>query len=253
MQVFLSFGYVFFPNNPNKMNDINQSIPNPSWRGSLSYGWATMKKYFLPFFLIVIVLAIVDAPMEMVRDNISDHPDEWNPDMFWPIGFEILGLAYWLLFVPVIGFGADLLFVQAVRNQRIDVRNIIIGFNNFVTIVLVNLLATALVGMALVAFIIPGIIVACRLAFVSYLVMDKDLDPIAAVETSWKMTRSHGWKIFALGFTSIFIFFGGLLLFFVGVVPAIMWIKSSFASMYEAVLQETDDSLFVAQEANQTE
>lgn len=230
------------------MNNIDHTMLPPSWKASLSSGWATMKKYFLPLFLVVIVLAIVDAPMEIVRDNISDDQEEWNADVFWPIGFEILGLAYWLLFVPVIGFGADLLFVQSVRNQRIDVRNIIIGFDNFVTIVLVNLLATALVGMALVAFIIPGIIVACRLAFVSYLVMDKNLDPIAAVETSWKMTRSHGWKIFALGFTSIFIFFGGLLLFFVGVVPAIMWIKASFASLYEAVLQETDDTLFLAEE-----
>jgi hypothetical protein len=33
-------------------------------------------------------------------------------------------------------------------------------------------------------FVIPGIYVACRLVFVSYLVMDEGLDPITAVEAS---------------------------------------------------------------------
>src|SRR5690606_22812567 len=92
---------------------------------------------------------------------------------------------------------------------------------------------------AMIALIVPGIIVACRLTFVSYLVMDKGLDPIAAVETSWRMTRGHGWRIFALGFTSFFIFIFGLLLFIVGVFPALIWIKASFSALYQGVLNES--------------
>lgn len=213
----------------------------PTWRGSLSHGWDTMKKYFLPLLLVVIVLGIVDAPVQMAEDYFrSDEPRTQSQTFL-----EIMAFAYWLLFVPVIGYGADLLFVQSVRGERIDVKNIIIGFNDYFTIILANILAGALIGIAMVALIIPGIIVACRLVFVSYLVMDKKLDPVAAVEASWKLTRGYGWKIFALGFTSIFIFFAGLLLVFVGVLPALMWIKSSFASLYEAALQEKDESTFM--------
>ena len=226
------------------MNTIDQMQPTPTWKGSLSFGWDTMKKQFLPLFLIVIVLAIVDAPLQ-AGQKYTDA-DEIN----FPIWLEIIGLAYWLLFVPVIDYSADLLFVQAVRDIRIDVKNIIIGFKNYLNIVLANLLVTALVGIAMVALIIPGIIVACRLAFVSYLVMDKNYDPITAVETSWKMTRGYGWRIFVLGFTSIFIFIAGLALVIVGTLPALMWIKSSFASLYQGVLAEVGDDFFVQIEAD---
>ncbi len=226
------------------MNYTDQTYPIPTWKGSLSYGWATMKKYFLPLFLVVIVLAIIDAPIQSFHEYTKPEREHL------PIWIEILGLAYWLLFAPVIEYSADLLFVQAVRGIRIDVKNIIIGFRNYLNVILANLLVIALVGIATIALIIPGIIVGCRLAFVSYLVMDKNYDPITAVETSWKITRGHAWKIFGLGFISIFIFIAGLALVIVGVFPAIMWIKASFASLYQAVLNEVGEDFFVQIEAD---
>jgi hypothetical protein len=54
------------------------------------------------------------------------------------------------------------------------------------------------------------------------------------------MTRGHGWTIFFMGFTSIFIFLFGLLLLLIGVFPAAMWIGSAFASLYESVLRENE-------------
>jgi hypothetical protein len=43
-----------------------------------------------------------------------------------------------------------------------------------------------------------------------------------------------------MGFVSIFIFFFGLLLLIVGVFPALIWICSSFAALYESVLREKE-------------
>ncbi|HCN83533.1 MAG TPA: hypothetical protein DIT07_07895 [Sphingobacteriaceae bacterium] len=154
---------------------------------------------------------------------------------------EFLALAYWLLFLPVISSSSNLLFVKAVRNEALDLKDIIIGFKNYLNIILAHLLATALIGISFVALIIPGIIVGCRLAFVSYLVMDKGLDPIEAVETSWKMTKDLAWRIFFLYLASILIFILGLCLLIVGIFPAIMWVQSSFASLYEAVLNDRKD------------
>jgi hypothetical protein len=65
--------------------------------------------------------------------------------------------------------------------------------------------------------------------------MDKKLDPIEAVELSWKMTRGHGWKIFFMGFASFFIIIFGLILMIVGIFPALIWVSSSFAALYESV------------------
>ena len=139
-----------------------------------------------------------------------------------------------------------MIFLQAVRKIKPDFEYLIKGFmQNYLTIVLANLLVVALVILGCIALIIPGIIIGCRLVFVSFIVMDKKLDPIEAVELSWKMTKGHGWKIFFMGFVSIFIFIFGLCMLIVGVFPALIWISSSFASLYESVLKEKEQRVEV--------
>jgi uncharacterized membrane protein len=79
---------------------------------------------------------------------------------------------------------------------------------------------------------------ACRLAFVPYLVMDKKLDPIKAVEESWRLTRGYGWRIFGMALLAIPIAILGLVMLVVGIIPAIIWITAAFAGMYHAVMLE---------------
>lgn len=212
----------------------NNELTPPSVSKSLSFGWDKMKQYFLPLLLIVILASIFDPPLKVLKTSTDQHTSE-------RIVLELLGLAYLFLFVPIIKYGANYLFVQAVYDRKIELRDIFIGFNNYINIILVNLLVVSLIGISLIALIIPGIIVACRLAFVSYLVMDKNLDPIAAIETSWKKTNGYTWEIFVLAISSIFIFLLGLLALIVGIFPAIIWIKASFASLYRAVMMGEEE------------
>ncbi len=208
----------------------------PTVNSSLSYGWEKMKQYFLPLLLVVVVIAVVNAPFDTMEDVLKDNGDALlRKDK---ILLQILAAAYWLLLLPAFEYGADLMFIQAVRNQELDFKDLLAGFRNYLNVVLAHLLVTALVGIALIALILPGIFVACRLVFVSYLVIDKGMEPIEAVETSWKMTKNHYWKVLALALTSLLIGLGGLLLLVVGLIPALIWIKASFASLYEAILVE---------------
>jgi len=148
---------------------------------------------------------------------------------------QFLSTAYALLLYPIVNYGADMIFLKSVRGDQVEVKRIFDGFRNYINVVLASLLTFGLIGIGLVVFLIPGIYVACRLAFVSYLVMDEGLDPIAAVEASWRITRGHAFKIFTLGVLSVFIFIAGLALLLVGVFPAMMWIKASFAALYLSI------------------
>ena len=65
--------------------------------------------------------------------------------------------------------------------------------------------------------------------------MDKGLDPVAAIEKSWFMTRGHGWRIFGMFLLAIPMFLIGLLLIAVGAYFALMWVSAAFASLYYAV------------------
>jgi len=224
--------------------------PVATFGGSFSHGWRTMMKYFLILLLVTFIMAILSGPFKG-GGNFDFDKTDWNNfdfnEFFFSTKFAVFGmlaffavilaLAYNFLLVPVFKFGSDLIFVQAARDQRPQFEALILGFKErYLHVVLSNLLVTALIMMGFIFFIIPGIIVWCRLIFVSYLVMDKKLDPVVAVEESWKLTRGHGWRIFAMGLVSIFIFILGLVLLIIGTLPAVMWIKSSFASLYEAVL-----------------
>ncbi len=182
----------------------------------------------------------------------SHHPWNWDSsgwhmpdqDMGWVLALGMMGmilgllaLAWSLLIVPVFRYGGKMMFLQAVREIRPDFNILVSGFRqNYLGIVLANLLTGALIMLGFIMLVIPGIIVACRLAFVGFLVMDKKLDPITAVEESWRMTRGYGWTILGMALLSFFIFIAGLCLLIVGVFPAGVWVGSSFATLYNDVL-----------------
>jgi len=203
--------------------------PQATISGSYKYGWQQMWKYFLYLFIITIVVGLLEAPVSAIQDS------EWEntPGL---ILLQLLIAAYGLLFLPVVKYGGDLLYLRGMRNEKVEISELFDGFkNNYLNIILANLLTFALIGIGFVFFIIPGIILACRLAFVSYLVMDKNMEPVAAVEKSWQMTRGYGWKIFGMALLVVPIFIAGLLCLIVGVFFAIIWVHAAFASMYHAV------------------
>ncbi len=212
--------------------------PKATISGSYGYGWQQMWKQFLYLFLVLVIVGIAESPASIVRDSETFG----SPGM---IILQILATAYWLLFFSVIKYGGDLMVLRAMRNEKIEISEMFNGFKkNYVNIILANLLTFAIIGFGFLFLIIPGIILACRLVFVSYLVMDKNMEPVAAVEKSWEMTKGHGWQIFGMALLAVPIVIGGLLCFIVGIVFAIIWISTAFASMYHAIDLEEKQNLY---------
>jgi uncharacterized membrane protein len=231
----------------------------PSFGTSFSTGWRVMADNFLRLFLVVIIMCVIITPVKIFNINIDPSDfHRWNiPDFFTHSSFGIFAafyglfaLLYGFLVAPVFVYGSDLMFLQAVRRTNPVFDNMIKGFReNYLHLILANLLTFALIGLGFIALIIPGIIIACRLAFVPYLIMDKKIDPIEAVEGSWKLTRGHGWTIFFMGFLSFFIAILGICLLIVGIFPALIWIGSSFATLYESVSKSKEIPTEVSAEA----
>ncbi len=234
------------------METEKKYILSPTFCDSFGTGWSVMMDNFLRLFLLVIIIGIISAPFKMLQIKIDPSDFHWAP-WHWEhiirfgtfgilaIFYGLVAMLYAFLVAPVFQYGANLMFVQAVRKVKPEFETLIKGFTeNYLSVILANLLVIALVVLGFFALIIPGIIIGCRLAFVPYIVMDKKLDPIEAVEYSWKLTKGYGWTIFFMGFTSIFIVMFGLLLLIIGIIPAIIWVWSSFATLYESVLQEKE-------------
>ena len=211
----------------------------PSVGGSFSFGWRRIfEKAFLPLLLAVIITGLLNGPVGV---NWKSGEGDWF-NFVWFVPVVLFSMAYGFLFMPIINYGEKYIFLKAMRDEETDLRFLFEGFKSkYLKIVLANLIVFALTIIGFVLFIIPGIIILCRLAFVPYLVMDKELEPMQAVEKSWQMTRGHGWKIFAMAIISVFIFIAGLIVLFVGAIISFMWIHAAFATLYLSVLNQNAD------------
>jgi len=230
------------------MENQNYRTITPSLGGSFSYAWGKIfGKAFLMLLVAVIIESLLGASFSIVKWNFNTGDITWPMfDTKWPMFFMfpfiIFSLAYAFLFVPVIDYGLQYLYLTAMRDEEADLKLLFDGFRSkYLNIVLANLIVFALVTMGIIMLIIPGIIIACRLAFVSYLVMDKNLEPMKAVEKSWQMTKGHGWTIFFMAITSFFLFILGIIACFVGVFISFMLVHAAFATMYQSVLNQSDD------------
>jgi uncharacterized membrane protein len=211
--------------------------PKATATGSFGYGWQQLWKYFLHLFLISLVVAVASIPAWGPYGG-----EGWNSPGF--VILNVLGAGYWLLVLPIIQFGGDWMYLRFMREERANVGDIFVGFKKgYLNIVLANLLVVAICGIGFLLLIVPGIIFACRLAFVRYLVMDKGLDPVAAIEKSWFMTRGHGWRIFGMYVLTLVMFFCGLVLLIIPGLLVLMWAGAAFASLYHAVDLEDQASL----------
>lgn len=203
--------------------------PKTTAFGSYGFGWQQLWKYFLHLFLIFLVIAVANIPAQGL---VGGH--EFNTAGF--VLLNVLIAAYSILVLPVLNYGGNWMYLRYMRDERPNVADVFSGFQTkYLNIILANLLVVAICGIGLLLFIVPGIIFACRLTFVSYLVMDKGLDPVAAIEKSWFMTRGHGWRIFGMYLLAILLFVLGFCLLIVGSVFALMWIGCAFASLYHAI------------------
>lgn len=211
----------------NSSNSINgfKTRCGPSY----SKGWDIMLACFIELLVVTLVFIVIQIPTNMVQWKANEW--EW---VFVPI--IMFGLAYGVFIAGPIGYSTAWVFLKAVRGDKIEIKDMFAVFErNYWNAVLANVVKGIIIGFGFVMLIVPGIIFAVRLAFVEYLIVDRKMEALEALKTSWNMTRGHGWQIFWMGLLAIPIVLLGLILLFVGVIISAMWISAAFAVIYHAV------------------
>jgi uncharacterized membrane protein len=152
-----------------------------------------------------------------------------------PNAIPILGIIYSIFVGWPLQYGANYVMLRAARDEEIQVGHLFEGFKCYGSALLACLLVSLIVLGGLILLIVPGIIFACKLAFVPFLVVERKMGATDAIGTSWRMTRGHALTVFLIGLVSIPIVFAGLLCLLVGVIPAVMWVGITLAALYHAV------------------
>lgn len=192
---------------------------------SYGHGWRQLWKYFLELFLITLIGFVIGIPAGI---------NGWGLG----VGGAFLGLfgfAYSILIVSPVEYGVSFCNLKAARGDKLEIKDIFEAFNNYWNAVLTALLVGIIVFIGFILLIVPGIIFACKLAFAPYLVVDRKMEVIEAIKSSWNMTNGHAWKVFLIGLLAIPIFIAGLICFGIGVIISILWVSMALASLYHSV------------------
>lgn len=102
---------------------------------------------------------------------------------------------------------------------------------SFLRFFLGSLLVGILVLLGLVLLIVPGIILGLALSFVTLLIIERNLGPIAAIKESARITKGKRWKLLLLGLANFGILILGIIALGVGLLVAIpvVWLSSVHA------------------------
>jgi len=206
----------------------NSAVEALTVGASYKNGWQRLWKYILELLLITIISILIHIPSSGLS---ASKETEGVGAVF----LGIFALAYILLLSRPIEYGVSFAYLKAARGDQLKVKDMFDVFQNYLNAVLANLLVAVIVSIGLFLLIVPGIVFACKLAFVPYLVVDRKMETVEAVKESWRMTKGHALKVFLIGLLAIPIAMAGLLCFGVGIIVAIMWIGIAFASLYHAV------------------
>jgi len=208
---------------------------------SASYrnAWQQLWKYPLEIFLIFVIYAVLTSPGWFL--TMPDIPEIWmNPYIAIMIAFfgtvlGILGTIYNILVLGPVSYGVSYAYLKAARGTAPEVQDMFEGFKTYWNVVLASLIVNIIIVIGFILLIVPGIIFACKLAFVPFLVMDRKMEAVAAVRASWQMTNGYAPDVFYIGLLGIPILIGGAICFGVGIIVSCMWISLTIGSLYHAV------------------
>jgi uncharacterized membrane protein len=208
------------------------------------HGWRQLWKNFLELFVIFLIFhftsqfaGIFFIPMYLIA-FFEKEPDFVIFLILFIAIAGVLSTLFMFLVVRPIQFGLSYLNLKASREEKFEIKELFSPFKDYGNVVLAGFLTALIVGFGTLFLIIPGIILACKLIFVPYIVMDKKMSATDAIKESWNMTDGHSWTVFGMILLAAPIVIAGYICFFVGVFISIMWIYIAIASLYHAARLE---------------
>jgi hypothetical protein len=207
----------------------NAFVSDTSAGNSYSIGWKLIFTTFIELLVVTLVYAVIQIP----TNGFQFKPDgfEW-----YLVPIVLLAIGYGIFISGPIGYSVNWVFLKAARREKIEIKDMFAVFErNYWNAVIAGLVTTVIIVIGIFMLIVPGIIFACRLAFVPYLVIDQEMEALEALKASWAMTRGHGWTVFFMGLLAFLLIIAGLIVLIFGVLISAMWISAAFAILYHSV------------------
>lgn len=158
----------------------------------LSFGWNVFKKRPWFFIGVIFTIGIIQLVLGALQNTF--------------FGFILSFIASTLMYCGILK-----LFLTAHDDVHKASFSDLWNPKPFFKYLGVSLLLAIILGIGFIALIIPGIILMLVFFLAGYLVVDKNLNPVAALKESARMTRGNRWNLFLLVLAMIVLFILGMI------------------------------------------
>ena len=203
-----------------------------SKKEAIKFGFELAKKNLLFFIGIFIVVAFFSILSSSLRNLVNPQKE--------PFLYFIL---YCVLFVVnlVIGIGVIKIALEFIDGKKPKFSDLLY-YKPAVKYFIASIVQGIITVIGFILLIIPGIILAIRLSYVSYLIVDKDLGPVEAIKASWKITKGNAWNLFFFGILVGLINILGVICLLVGLFVTIPLTLLASAFVYRKLLLQSENS-----------
>lgn len=143
-----------------------------------------------------------------------------------------------LAFNAFIAIGVIQIFLKISRGQHAEYGDIFGGAKYFWRFIGGSILYGLIVLGGYLLLIVPGIIWQYKYSMFSYLIIDKDMQPMDAIKESGKIMYGFKWKLFVLQLLMVLVILAGALLLGIGLLVAIPVVTLMSATFYRIVSGE---------------
>lgn len=182
-------------------------------KSSIQAGWSGFKSRPWLFVQAILVLFVVNILVSLAQEFAENHSAEGILGVVLAIVLAAAGVYVSFL----LSMGQIAFFLSAHDDVKNTSLRALWHPQSFLRFFGATILVSLAVVLGFVAFIIPGIILAIALSFVGFLVIEKNLSPVAALKESMRITKGQRWKILLLGLACFALNILGFLALVVGI------------------------------------
>jgi uncharacterized membrane protein len=201
---------------------------------ALQFGWQQTKSKFW-FFAAVLIIAFILAMILSVATGMVEPNSPAN---------MMLSLIT-TLFNIIVSMGIIANTLEICDGRPVDFFHFISKGRLILNYFFASVIYGLIVFLGFLLLIIPGMILAVRLQFFTYLIVDRQLGPVQALKQSAEITKSCTFSLFLFGVLIVIINFIGMIIFGIGLFASVPTTLIAIAYVYRKLLtqnQEAGDS-----------
>jgi len=209
---------------------------------SMAVGWEYTKKRFWSFLGVLGLSVFIVLLPQVAEFGVAFVSDKSAPFMMLGMGLKVSSA----LLTIFMGLGVINIQLRIIKDLPFNSNDLWTHIGKFWAYLGVSILYTIMVGVGILFFIVPGIIVALTFMFAPYFVVNNRCGPIQALKASAAITEGAKWELFflmlVLGIIESLSWVFGLFTFFITTILGTMFAKLTMTYVFIQLINKTPES-----------